>query len=76
MILNHDLETALAGFGWLTAGNWAYCFAKREGEAMENKEFNLLDEPWILALTREGQTKEVSLLELFKGLAAALCAGR
>ncbi len=33
---------------------------------MENKEFNLLDEPWILALTREGQTKEVSLLELFQ----------
>lgn len=32
---------------------------------MEQKEFNLIEEPWILVLTREGKTEPVSLHDLF-----------
>ncbi|NLG57762.1 MAG: type I-E CRISPR-associated protein Cse1/CasA [Clostridiales bacterium] len=32
---------------------------------MTEKAFNLLEEPWILVLDQEGQTRQVSLLELF-----------
>ena len=31
-----------------------------------NKEFNLLDEPWLLVTSFTGEIKEVSLLEIFK----------
>ena len=45
---------------------------------MPEKEFNLLDEPWILVMRPDGETEEVSLLEAFrrapewKGLAGEL----
>jgi CRISPR system Cascade subunit CasA len=29
-------------------------------------EFNLLDEPWIVVLTKDGMTKEVGIIELFR----------
>lgn len=32
---------------------------------MVQKRFNLIDEPWLLVLTQEGQTKPVSLRQLF-----------
>lgn len=47
---------------------------------MKEKAFNLLTEPWILALTPQGETRELSLLEVFvsahtlKGLAGELAA--
>jgi CRISPR system Cascade subunit CasA len=33
---------------------------------MDNAEFNLLSEPWVVVVTREGVEKEVSLLEVFE----------
>jgi CRISPR system Cascade subunit CasA len=33
---------------------------------MHNKKFNLLQEPWILAMKQDGAYQEVSLLEVFK----------
>ncbi|MDR2174850.1 MAG: type I-E CRISPR-associated protein Cse1/CasA, partial [Synergistaceae bacterium] len=33
---------------------------------MKEKEFNLLEEVWILALNRDGETEELSLLEVFE----------
>jgi CRISPR system Cascade subunit CasA len=33
---------------------------------MKEKEFNLLEEPWILALNRDCETEELSLLEVFE----------
>jgi CRISPR system Cascade subunit CasA len=33
---------------------------------MDGKEFNLLDEPWILVLNKNGITEELSLLEVFE----------
>ena len=35
-------------------------------EKQLEKEFNLLDEPWILVMTRTGEVKEWSLLEVFQ----------
>ena len=33
---------------------------------MSEKEFNLLHEPWIMVMGKEGETKEVSMLEAFQ----------
>lgn len=33
---------------------------------MPEKEFNLLHEPWILAMSQDGETQEVSLLDIFR----------
>jgi CRISPR system Cascade subunit CasA len=42
---------------------------KRRAKQMNEKEFNLLHEPWILVKKQVGSTEEVSIVELFRNTA-------